>query len=304
MDVTSLAQIILGFVAIVAVGWLLKRLGILHAEDTRPINAVIIYVGLPAMIFRAIHGAELRAEFAIVALVAWAVFGVTALVAWGLSRALALPRATAGGFILAAALGNTGYVGYPVSQAFLGDAGLVRAIFFDVLGTVMALLFVGLVIAERMGQPETKRLNLVREILGFPAVLAFFMGLLTRGVAVPVVVGDWLDALANLVVPLIMISVGLSLRAGTIRERALALVALSGVRLVLAPLVALGLGALVLADVEALRLVVIEAGVPSMMLTLVIGARFKLDTDFIASAILVTTIASVATIPLMQLLVA
>ena len=36
---------------------------------------------------------------------------------------------------------------------------------------------------------------------------------------------------------------------------------------------------------------VLQAGMPTMMLTLVIGARFELDTDFIASAILVTTVA-------------
>jgi hypothetical protein len=239
-----------------------------------------------------------------VAVVAWVVFAATALVAWGLARLMRLPQAVKGGFILAAALGNTGYIGYPVSQAFLGDEGLVRAIFYDVLGTVMALLFVGLFIADRMGESEGRGLNLVREVLGFPAVIAFAVGIATRGVAIPEPVGNWFEALANLVVPLIMISVGLSLRAGTIRERAVPLVSLAAVRLVLAPLVALGLGVVMFDDPAALRSVVIEASTPSMMLTLVIGARFGLDTDFIASAILVTTLASVVTIPLMQMLIA
>ena len=37
-----------------------------------------------------------------------------------------------------------------------------------------------------------------------------------------------------------------------------------------------------------------------MMLSLVVGERFGLDTEFIASAILATTIACVVTIPLVQ----
>jgi predicted permease len=40
-----------------------------------------------------------------------------------------------------------------------------------------------------------------------------------------------------------------------------------------------------------------------MMLTLVIGMRFKLDTDLIASAIVVTALASIVTVPLLQLLI-
>lgn len=303
MDVRFLAETILGFVAIVAVGVILRRTGVLTREDARPINAVIIYAGLPAMIFRAVHGAALGPELVGVAGIAWGVFALTALLAWGVSRVLQLPRKTAGGFILAAALGNTGYIGYPISQAVLGDAGLVRAIFYDVFGTVGALLFVGLFIAERFGEPGERRIDPLREALTFPPVIALAVGLALRTVEVPHLLSNGIDALANVVVPLIMISVGLSLTPGSMRASAAPLAALCGVRLVVAPAIAFALGLAILGDPEVARLVVLEAGMPAMMLTLVIGSRFELDTDFIASAILVTTVASIATIPLMQAIV-
>jgi len=302
MSTLGLTETILGFVGIVAVGWLLRRTGILRRSDAHPINQVIIYVGLPAMIFRAVHGAVLGPDLAIVAAISWGVFAVTALVAWALSRALALPRPIAGGFILAAALGNTGYIGYPITEALLGESGLVRAIFYDVFGTVGCVLIVGLVIAERFGEAEGNRLHPLLEALTFPAVIALAVGLLLRPVAIPEMVSVGIDTLANLVVPLIMIVVGVSLRPGAIREQAVPLAFLSGIRLVLAPLVALAIGTLALSDPAAVRLVVLEAGMPSMMLTLVVGERFGLDTDFIAAAILVTTVACVVTIPLMQVI--
>ncbi len=77
---------------------------------------------------------------------------------------------------------------------------------------------------------------------------------------------------------------------------------LAGIRLLVAPLIALGLGSLVFPEQDIVRLVVLASGMPTMMLTLVIGERFGLDTDFIAGAILVTTVASAVTIPLMQVL--
>jgi len=300
MDVGSLARTILGFVAIVAIGWGLKRVGLLRAEDSRPINNIIVYVALPALIFQAVHPARLEPNLALIAALAWAVFVASAALAWAACRFLGVSRPVAGGFILAAALGNTGYIGYPVALAVLGDRGLVRAIFYDVFGTVAALLFVGLFVAQRLGSSD-ERVNPFREAVLFPAVLALFAALALRSVAIPDVVSSGLDSLASLVVPLIMISVGLSLRFGSVRDHAVPLAALVAIRLVVAPLVALGVGTVVLDDPDAVRLVVLQAGMPAMMLTLVIGARFKLDTDFIASAILVTTVLSVVTIPLMQL---
>jgi malate permease and related proteins len=302
MDVAELARIVLTLLAMVGVGWLLRATRVLSADDARPIHTVIIYVGLPALIFQAVHPASLDLDLAVIAVIAWTIFAVTAVIAWLLARALRLPRSVAGGFILAASLGNTGYIGYPVSQAILGEEGLVRAIFYDVFGTVGALLVVGLLIAQHYGDRVGPRINVIREILRFPAVVALFAALLLRPYPVPEVVSSGLDALASLVVPLIMISVGLSLEVRSLGERPLVLGTLGAVRLLLAPLVALAIGGLVLDDPAAVRLVALEAGMPVMMLSIVIGARFGLDTEFLAAAVVLTTIASVATIPLVQII--
>jgi predicted permease len=61
-------------------------------------------------------------------------------------------------------------------------------------------------------------------------------------------------------------------------------------------------GRALISDPAVFRTAVLEAGMPSMMLSLAVGERFGLDDDFIASAIFVTTAASALTIPLIQLL--
>ncbi len=303
MDVVELATTVATLLALVAVGWALRATRILAAEDARPIHTVIIYVGLPALVFQSVHGAELGPELATIALIAWIAFAVSAVAAWGLARALRLPRRIAGGLIVFGALGNTGYIGYPVSQALLGDTGLVRAIFYDIFGTVGALLFVGVYIAARYGSAGGPAPNPLREVLTFPAVIALAVAFAARPLAVPSAVSAGLDALASIVVPLIMVSVGLSLKLERLTSHKRALASMVAVKLVLSPLVALAVGPLLLADPDAVRLVVLEAGMPIMMLSIVFGTRFGLDTEFLASAVLVTTALSVATIPLMQMLV-
>ena len=301
MDAADLARIVGTLLAFVGIGWLLRATGILTAEDARPIHAVIVYVGLPALIFQAVHPARLETELTIVVLVAWAVFAVTAAVAWVCARLLRLPRPVAGGFILASSLGNTGYIGYPVAKAFLGEEGLVRAIFYDVFGTVGALLVAGLIIAARFGGHAGRGASPLREVVRFPAVIALVVAFLVRPVVIPETVSAGLDALASLVVPLIMLSVGLMFEVKKVANRPAALGALAVIRLGLAPAVALIAGGVTLGDPEAVRLVVLQAGMPAMMLSIVIGGRFGLDTEFLASAVVFTTAASMLTIPLMQL---
>ncbi len=302
MSFLSLAEQIGTLLALVGAGWLLRRTGILAREDVKPINAVIIYAGLPAMIFTAVHPARLDWELGVIALVGWTSVGVSMAVAWGASGMLRLPSEVSGGFMMASALGNTGYIGYPVSQRLLGAQGLLRAIFYDVMGTVAALALVGVPLARAKGRHNSGPAgHPVRELLAFPAVVAFGVALATRPIAVPVLLGDGLGLLAKMVVPLIMLSVGISLRGGAVRAYALPLAIVCVIKLLISPLAALAAGSGLGLEQEAVRLSVLQAGMPSMMLNLVVGARFGLDTDFIAAAILTTTVAAVFTIPLLQL---
>jgi predicted permease len=100
-----------------------------------------------------------------------------------------------------------------------------------------------------------------------------------------------------------MISLGVSLKAGTIKQRYASLGSVAAIKLLLLPLVALGVGSLVLGDTEAVRLGVMQAGMPAMMLSLVFGIRYRLDVDFIASAILVTTVGAILAVPAFQILI-
>ena len=81
-------------------------------------------------------------------------FAVMLAVSWLLARAFKLPPTVAGGFILTAALGNTGYIGYPATAALFGDRAVPEAVFYDVFGTVCALVLVGLLVAQHYGAAD------------------------------------------------------------------------------------------------------------------------------------------------------
>ena len=302
MSVGALIGVIAGVLGYVALGVVLRVTKLLSPEDAKPLNTLLIYVALPALVFVTVQTAEVGWGLAAIPALAWALAIAGVVLAWGLARWMGLAGATAGAFILTAAFGNTGYIGYPLASALLGDAGLLRAIFYDIFGNTAAVVTIGALVASRFGGHDLK-VNPLREIVTFPPFIALALALALKSVAVPVPVMDWLGVLGTLVVPLIMVSVGLSLKPAKLREHLPAASLIAAVKLVVLPLLAWAAGSVLLPDDASLRVLVLEAGVPTMMLTLVIGMRFKLDTDLIASAIVVTALASIVTVPLLQLLI-
>lgn len=295
----GLTETILTFAAIVGIGAALRWFKLLGPKDAKSLNVVIIYVGLPAFVFNAVHGAAIGIEHLGVVGVSWAVFAGTLGCAWLVQRAFRMRSDRAGGFTLAASLGNTGYLGYPLTAALLGGSAVPYAVFSDVFGTVVALVAVGLPMAARMGRTNSARPNAIKELLTFPAVVALVVALALRSVVVPNPVSDGLGLLASLVAPMIMLSVGLSLRSGAVLSGAAAIAGVVAIKLLLAPALAMGLGGLWL-EGEALRVAVLQAGMPSMMLTLVVGERYGLDTEFIAGALFVSTLLAAISLPLIQ----
>lgn len=295
----SLAATILTFAAIVAIGAVLRATGILTAGDSKPLNAVIVNVALPAFVFQAVRRAELGPELWRVVAISWVVFAIMLGLAWLLSLVRASDRKRRGAFLLVSALGNTGYIGYPVTAALLGATAVPLAVFSDVFGTVFALVLVGFPLAARFGHSERGRVNVLRELVTFPAVIALVAGLALRSLAIPIPVSSGLDMLANVVAPLIMLSVGVSLRPRALARGAADVALVAFLRLAVAPMAALMIGGLFLQG-EVLRVGTLQAGMPAMMLSLAVGERFGLDTEFIASAIFVTTVLSAVTIPLVQ----
>lgn len=313
----ALAGAIGSVLVLIALGVLLRRVGLLEQSDNESLNKLIVYLALPALVFSGVHGARMSPRLLVITLVAWATFLVCLGVAWAVGRGLKLPPATLGGFLLVTAIGNTGYLGFPLVIAFLGKQELVKAFFYDLFGTALMILTVGVAISKHYGSPGDEAgpaTSPLREILTFPPIVALAVGFVLRPVAVPPFVMQGIEHLADLTVPLVMLTIGVSLEVKAFKDHPRPLVATTIIKLALAPAVAWGLwmalgaagllgspaAAYTLADAASLAVVVLEASMPAAMLSYALGLKYRLDVRFIPSAIVLTTLASLATVPLWQ----
>lgn len=300
MAAGTLIGLIASVLLLILIGLALRLLGVLKREDADALNNVIVYLALPALIFTAIRNSQPSLKLLLFPALGWLIVLACMLLAFVAGRLLKLGRPTFGGFMLVAVLGNTGYLGYPLALAIFGQKQLVKAVFYDVFATALVLLTVGIVIAERMGDGARESKKAV-EILSFPPLIAVALGFVLRPVALPAFVLQVIGYLAHATVPLIMLSIGVSLKPGHILDYRVPIAVTGLIKLLAAPLLALVAARVVGYGRIDAGILVLQASMPAMTLSFVIGQRYKLDTDFIPAAIFVTTALSAVTIPLWQL---
>lgn len=301
-------SVIVQMAALIACGlaWRIVAPGGLAADDLRrALTTFVYYLLLPALVLHVIWRAPLGTDSLLIALVA-AVCVVAGLLLGGVAaRLLVRERAMAGAVVLAAAFPNVTYMGLPLLESLYGPAGRAIAIQYDLFACTPLLITVGALVARRYGSGGGG-LNPVATLLRVPplwaAVAAIAFNLL--GLPPP----EWLDAtldrLAQGVVPLMLFSLGLALSLRAWRSSYLpALAPVVVIQMALLPLFALGLtGALGMEGVVRAG-VVLEAGMPTMVLGLVFCDRYRLDTGLYAAAVALTTVVSFVTLPLWHALV-
>lgn len=310
-----LATAIGSVILLLAVGVAARRIGLLCRDDAEPLNKVIIYLALPALVFSGVYKQQLSWRLLAITAVGWAtILGGLAL-AYAVGRLLKLPGPTMGAFLLVAALGNTGYLGYPLTIALFGQGQLVKAFFYDIFATSIALMTVGVAVAAHYGAaqrtPGTGSVawgGRLKSNVALPALAAVVLAILAKPFVLPGFLTQAITHLGDATVPLVMLTIGMSLEIKGFRDRPAALAAAGLLKLVVAPAIALGLWMLAIGALGGPRpgaavtgIVALEASMPSMMLTYVIGTRYRLNSEFIAAAIALTTMACLVTVPIWQL---
>ena len=297
---TVIASIILVF----AFGYIAKRANILKKEDAHVLNNVIIYIALPALIFMAIYRAKLSASLLYVSVIAMITTSLLAILAYLVARSLKLDKRLTGTFVLVAAVGNTGYIAYPLLISLFGEEGFVRGIFYDMSGTVIFMLTVGLFISAKFGSSDEKP-SMLKQFLSFPPLYALVLGFILKPVVLPDILTKSLDITAAVTVGLILLSIGVYLEPVRGAKKYYPLLSLAlFYKLILSPLVALGLANAFKLPSISVTTTVLSASMPTALLALIFGIKYRLNVEFMASAVFFLTVASVITVPLIRIILA
>ncbi|MBN1257398.1 MAG: AEC family transporter [Planctomycetes bacterium] len=296
------SEIILAIVeifGIFTIGWLARhKVYIREAELDRWSRFVIDFI-FPFLVFNSIvmnFEAERLGELWPLPLLGFGMIAFGALAGFFLRRGVSNQSpATVKTFHHFCAINNYGFIPIIIIYNLWGEAALARLFFFN-LGSSIGYWTIGVTL---LGESDLRRT--AKNMLS-PSLLALFLALVLSitgyNQAIPGVVLKICGTIGAAAIPLILILVGASIYPFPSMQNKRDLAYLTGVRLVLLPLLMIGILLLLplTNDVRAIALIV--ALMPASVSSSILTRRYGGDPDYASGAAVITTFFAIITLPL------
>lgn len=294
---------ILSIIIMIGLGYFLKRIDFLSEKDIDPFNKIVMYILMPCMIFHAIFTADISLipKLGILPFIILASSFATVIISYFILKQLKLDDKKLWSVLVTVMIANTAFMGYPVTLGIYGQAGFLRAIFCDMATLCIFLLLSFVLILKFGGTIKTA----FKKIALFPPVWAVVLGLCFNWLNIPI--GSVLDNTVNYLgqgaIPLIMVTLGLSIDFSALARSKSMIVFTSIMKLAFFPIVAfLIVNYLGLVDLQY-QVSIVEAAMPSGMMSLLLSITYKLDYELTSDCILINTVISLITLPAIIMLI-
>ena len=281
------------------IGMAIKRMPTFPDETGNVLNLFVIYISLPALVLLKIPELVFSKNLLVPAVMPWGMLLFSCALILILSQLLKWERATTGCLLLLIPLVNTSFLGIPMVNAFFGEQAISYAVIYDQLGSFLALATYGTVVLAIYGGGTGKATwsDVGRKIITFPPFISLLLAVALKSVVYPVVVLTILKSLASTLVPVVMIAVGFQLTIRISREAIGPLGFGLGLKLVAAPLAALGICRLFGLEGEAVNVAIFEAGMPPMVSAGALAILAGLSPPLTAALVGLGIILSFVTLP-------
>ncbi len=301
-------------IAPIALGYLCRKLSLFTSEHAALFRTLVVRVTVPFLIFKNLSKADLAAVSQALPVTA-AFLTVSLLYAasgFGLARKLFSHRRLCSSYVFGTFVGNYAFLGWGVLLIFWGEAALTRAVFFSMFFwpgfIVIGFFLVRLTNSgERSGQggkaPVTRLLLQNASIPIGTVVLSLFCNFYR--IVPPKPVWTVIDQFAGITVPLILFAVGLSLKIRMPASDMKVVLLASAHRLILGGLIgwlaAELVGLLFPLDPLSVKVVVLQAVMPTATMSPFFAAYSRMDDRLLGSIIAVSTLISLFTLPLWRI---
>lgn len=270
-------------------------LGRLLPIDSRTLGRVVFYIFAPMLVFNLLVKSEIKFSDAI-ALVA---FTAVMIVLMGLitlmfGLAMRLERPALMAVLITTMFGNTGNYGLPLVSFAFGESALKYAGLYFVTTSVL-FNTAGILIAS-LGHMNFK--DALLGLLKVPTVYGAFLAALIRGLHldIPVALSRTLDLAAGGSIPVMVVLLGIELSRVQWSNNWQGVGLSISLRLLLAPIVAIVLSAVLGLQGSARQAGIAQASMPAAVNTTILATEYKLDSSLVTAIVYLGTILSPLTL--------
>ncbi len=291
----SSIEVILVPTLMIIVGIILRKANVLSEDHSSLLSKIVINISLPALIFTNIATANIQSEMIYLPLIAFGVSLLCMLIAFIYSKIRSYSKVKTWSMILVLALMNTAFIGYPIVLGVFGNEGFLNAIFFD-MAIALMFVFFGIILSTLF---EGNKKEVLKNALKFVPLWAVLFGLLFNIFNIPLgyVLENSLNYLGGSAIPLIMLSLGLTINFKDFKSYLSDAVFALSVRLLIVPILLYIVLVYLGFDGMILQVSVLESAMPAAMNALVLAITYDLDVELVSSVVFVTTLMSMITLP-------
>jgi len=272
--------------AAIGYGW--ARAG--RPYNTEMVTHLVSTVGVPCLVFTTLVNVDIdldalakMAGATFAAIFVMGVIGAVILKFWKQSLRAYLP---------ALVFPNTGNMGLPLALLAFGDEGMALAVAYFTVCIIFQFT-VGVAVSSGVTSPMA--------LMRVPTIYAMILALVFKVTdsAVPAWAGNTIEILSGFTIPLMLITLGISLQQLKIGEMGKSVI-LALIRLLMGFGVGLVLAELFGFDGAMKGVLILQSTLPVAVFNYLFAARYQTDPETVAGAVVLSTVLSFATLPVLM----
>lgn len=277
-------------------GYLFK---IIFQDNSKQLVDFIIYFSLPAIVFSKIYPLSLDTKILWLILMFMAIIFFNLFLSYCVGKMMRLNRVTLATFMIMATFGNTSFIGFSYIDAFYGQDYIVYGVIYDIFGSFLLLVSVGMIIITWGSGRKNSILNISKSIFLFPPMIIFFITIFAKNFEVPKFIIYTSQNLGSTLVPIAMIAIGMKLELKHIFSRLHIVTVAVVLKMLIVPIIILftfkyfyGV------DETWVKVTLIEVAMPPMTMAAVLAIKGGLDEKIAINSLVLGVIVSLFTITL------
>lgn len=284
--------------AMLVLGMVFARLRTFPDNAADTLNRVVLYLCLPAAVLIYVPRLQLDLSLLGIIVTPWLLMLLTLGLVSLATRVFGFQRQVHAVLLLCVALCNSSFIGYPMVRALLGEQALPYAVVYDQFGTFVLLSTFGLyVLARYSGDAPPGAGQIVLRIVRFPPLWALVFALTLMPATPPTWIALALKNLADAMLPLVMLAVGLTIQLRLSRAELLPLGVGLLLKLIVLPAVAIPLSLAFSLSGDMLRVNVLETAMPTMITAAALAIAHQLAPRLAAAMVGYGIVLSLVTLP-------
>ena len=213
------------------------------------------------------------------------------------AKFLKLEKKTFATFLIVSTFGNTSFIGFTYIEAFYGQDYVVYALIYDLFASFLILVSFGMVIISWGASKTVNVKSISRTVLFFPPIIMFFLAVFLKLFEMPDFVLNASSTIAQTLVPLAMIAIGMKLDIRNIFYKFKIVSLVLFIKMILIPvLVMIGFSYFYnLSDIWS-KVTILEVAMPPMTMAVVLAIKGGLDEILAINALVLGVIFSLLSV--------